>query len=55
MVSFKNNLIRGGTVRRGRENGEVAYLAKCFFFVPASLAVQGDIMLSVGETMEAFL
>lgn len=30
-------------------------LLKCFFLAPASLAVQGDIMLSVGETMEGLL
>lgn len=39
----------GGTRKR------TTHLEKCFFLVPASLAVQGDIMLSVGETMEGFL
>ena len=40
--------------RWGRGELETDF-AKCFFLVPASLAVQGDIMLSVGETIEGFL
>lgn len=35
--------------------GRGSHFEKCFFLVPASLAVQGDIMLSVGETIEGFL
>jgi len=44
---------RWGREEEKRESG--THLEKCFFLVPASLAVQGDIMLSVGETMEGFL
>lgn len=39
----------------GAGSGTRAHLTKCFFLVPASLAVMGDIMLSVGETIDGLL